>query len=98
MDWKLRRRAPKVLYCPENLLVISAEEIAAFAKLYPHDVRPVQPLNGRVEKKAIDGAPNLKIYCPGFGPGGTQPPAPLFVHASNGLFVYIPHGRCFAAD
>jgi carbonic anhydrase len=29
---------------------ISAEEIAAFAKLYPHDVRPVQPLNGRVVK------------------------------------------------
>jgi len=27
---------------------ISAEEIAAFAKLYPHDVRPIQPLNGRV--------------------------------------------------
>jgi carbonic anhydrase len=27
---------------------ISAEEISAFAKLYPHDVRPLQPLNGRV--------------------------------------------------
>ena len=31
---------------------ISAEEIAAFAKLYPHDVRPVQPLNGRVVKES----------------------------------------------
>jgi carbonic anhydrase len=29
---------------------ISAEEIEAFAKLYPHDVRPLQPLNGRVVK------------------------------------------------
>jgi carbonic anhydrase len=27
---------------------ISAKQIAAFAKLYPHDVRPLQPLNGRV--------------------------------------------------
>jgi carbonic anhydrase len=27
---------------------ISADEISAFAKLYPHDVRPPQPLNGRV--------------------------------------------------
>jgi carbonic anhydrase len=27
---------------------ISAEEINAFAKLYPHDVRPLQPRNGRV--------------------------------------------------
>ena len=31
---------------------ISAEEISAFAKLYPHDVRPVQPLNGRVVKES----------------------------------------------
>jgi carbonic anhydrase len=30
---------------------ISAEEISAFAKLYPHDVRPVQPLHGRVVKE-----------------------------------------------
>jgi carbonic anhydrase len=28
-------------------LELSADEIAAFAKLYPHNVRPVQPLNGR---------------------------------------------------
>jgi carbonic anhydrase len=26
---------------------VSAEQVTAFAKLYPHDVRPVQPLNGR---------------------------------------------------
>lgn len=29
---------------------ISAEEIDAFARLYPHDVRPIQALNGRVVK------------------------------------------------
>jgi carbonic anhydrase len=27
---------------------VSAEQIAAFAKLYPHDVRAPQPLNGRI--------------------------------------------------
>jgi carbonic anhydrase len=31
---------------------ISAEEISAFAKLYPHDVRSPQPLNGRVVKES----------------------------------------------
>jgi carbonic anhydrase len=31
---------------------ISLEQIDAFAKLYPHDVRPVQPLNGRVVKES----------------------------------------------
>jgi carbonic anhydrase len=31
---------------------ISAEGIRAFAKLYPHDVRPPQPLNGRVVKES----------------------------------------------
>jgi carbonic anhydrase len=31
---------------------ISAEQIDAFAKLYPHDVRPVQPLNGRIVKES----------------------------------------------
>ena len=30
---------------------ISREEIATFAKLYPNDVRPLQPLNGRVIKQ-----------------------------------------------
>ena len=29
---------------------VSAEQIQAFAKLYPHDVRPVQPLEGRLVK------------------------------------------------
>jgi carbonic anhydrase len=29
-------------------MTVSTEQIAAFARLYPHDVRPVQPLNGRV--------------------------------------------------
>lgn len=29
-------------------VTVSAAQIAAFAKLYPHDVRPPQPLNGRV--------------------------------------------------
>ena len=31
---------------------ISAEEISAFARLYPHDVRPLQPLNGRVVRES----------------------------------------------
>jgi carbonic anhydrase len=31
---------------------ISAEQIDAFAKLYQHDVRPLQPLNGRVVKES----------------------------------------------
>jgi carbonic anhydrase len=31
---------------------VSAAEIDAFAKLYPHDVRPIQPLNGRVVKES----------------------------------------------
>jgi carbonic anhydrase len=31
---------------------ISTAEINAFAKLYPHDVRPVQPLNGRIVKES----------------------------------------------
>ena len=38
-----------VLKTPVN---ISAEQVDAFAKLYPHDVRPVQPLNGRVVKES----------------------------------------------
>jgi carbonic anhydrase len=29
---------------------VSKDQISAFAKLYPHDVRPIQPLNGRVVK------------------------------------------------
>jgi carbonic anhydrase len=31
---------------------ISAEQIAAFARLYPHDVRPPEPLNGRIVKES----------------------------------------------
>jgi len=31
---------------------VSVEQIEAFARLYPHDVRPVQPLNGRVVKES----------------------------------------------
>jgi carbonic anhydrase len=31
---------------------ISPEQISAFATLYPHDVRPVQPLNGRVVQES----------------------------------------------
>lgn len=31
---------------------ISAGEISAFAKLYPHDVRPPQPLNGRLVEES----------------------------------------------
>jgi carbonic anhydrase len=33
-------------------LEISAGQIDAFAKLYPHDVRPLQPLHGRVVKES----------------------------------------------
>jgi carbonic anhydrase len=31
---------------------ISLQQINAFATLYPHDVRPLQPLNGRVVKES----------------------------------------------
>jgi carbonic anhydrase len=33
-------------------LEVSAAQIEAFAKLYPHDVRPLQPLNGRAVKES----------------------------------------------
>jgi carbonic anhydrase len=36
----------------KNPVEVSSEEINAFAKLYPHDVRPPQPLNGRVVKES----------------------------------------------
>jgi carbonic anhydrase len=32
----------------KNAVGISAGQIAAFARLYPKDVRPLQPVNGRV--------------------------------------------------
>lgn len=38
-----------VLKTPVN---ISAEEINAFARFYPHNVRPIQPLNGRVVEES----------------------------------------------
>jgi len=31
---------------------ISKEQVKAFARLYPHDVRPIQPLNGRIVKQS----------------------------------------------
>ena len=31
---------------------VSADEVDAFARLYPHDVRPIQPLNGRVVRQS----------------------------------------------
>lgn len=39
-------------YVMKTPMEVSAGEIAAFAKLYPHDVRPVQPLNGRVVEES----------------------------------------------
>lgn len=33
-------------------VTVSDKQIAAFAALYPHDVRPVQPLNGRVVQES----------------------------------------------
>jgi carbonic anhydrase len=46
--------------CTENVtwivlktpVKISAEQMSEFAKLYPHDVRPIQPLNGRIVKES----------------------------------------------
>ncbi|HKD46859.1 MAG TPA: carbonic anhydrase family protein [Rhizomicrobium sp.] len=35
-------------YVMKTPIEVSADQIAAFAKLYPHDVRPVQPPNGRI--------------------------------------------------
>jgi carbonic anhydrase len=35
---------------------ISAEQVNAFAKLYPRDVRPLQPLNGRAVKESRSNA------------------------------------------
>jgi carbonic anhydrase len=39
-------------YVMKTPMEVSADEIAAFAKLYPHDVRPIQPLNGRVVEES----------------------------------------------
>jgi carbonic anhydrase len=39
-------------YVLKTPMDISAEQIDAFARLYPHDVRPVQPLNGRIVQES----------------------------------------------
>jgi carbonic anhydrase len=39
-------------YVLKTPVEISPKQIKAFAKLYPHDVRPLQPLNGRVVKES----------------------------------------------
>lgn len=39
-------------YVMKTPVEVSRDEIAAFAKLYPHDVRPVQPLNGRAVEES----------------------------------------------
>jgi carbonic anhydrase len=39
-------------YVLKTPIEVSAGQIAAFAKLYPHDVRPPQPLNGRIVKES----------------------------------------------
>jgi len=39
-------------YVLKTPVEISAKQIDAFARLYPHDVRPLQPLNGRVVKES----------------------------------------------
>ncbi|HTA72906.1 MAG TPA: carbonic anhydrase family protein [Gemmatimonadaceae bacterium] len=39
-------------YVLETPITLSPAQIAAFAELYPHDVRPLQPLNGRVVKES----------------------------------------------
>lgn len=36
----------------KNPVDVSADQISAFARLYPHDVRPLQPLNGRVVQES----------------------------------------------
>jgi carbonic anhydrase len=41
-----------VWYVLKAPITISAAQIGAFAALYPHDVRRVQPLNGRVVKQS----------------------------------------------
>jgi carbonic anhydrase len=33
-------------------VTVSPDQIAALAALYPHDVRPLQPLNGRVVQES----------------------------------------------
>jgi len=39
-------------YILKTPMQVSAAQIKAFAKLYPHDVRAAQPLNGRVVQES----------------------------------------------
>jgi carbonic anhydrase len=39
-------------YVLKTPVEISEEQVEAFGKVYPHDVRPLQPLNGRVVKES----------------------------------------------
>lgn len=39
-------------YVLKTPITVSSEQVAAFARLCPHDIRPVQPLNGRVIKES----------------------------------------------
>jgi carbonic anhydrase len=41
-----------VWYVLKTPVEVSRTQINAFARLYPHDVRPVQPLNGRIVKES----------------------------------------------
>jgi len=41
-----------IWYVLKTPVDISKDQITAFARLYPHDVRPIQPLNGRVVKES----------------------------------------------
>jgi carbonic anhydrase len=36
----------------KTALQVSPAQIRAFAEIYPHDVRPIQPLNGRVVQES----------------------------------------------
>jgi len=36
----------------KNQVIVSLEQISVFAKLCPHDLRPIQPLNGRIVKES----------------------------------------------
>jgi carbonic anhydrase len=50
-------------YVMKTPVEVSAEQISAFAKLYPHDVRPIQPLNGRVVKEK-----SMNVFTPEAAP------------------------------
>jgi carbonic anhydrase len=50
-------------YVMKTPVEISAEQIAAFAKLYPRDVRPIQPLNKRVVQEK-----SMNVFTPEAAP------------------------------